>query len=617
MRLPFTRRRGSDLDCATWLSERLLLLLLVGRLGGGEQPRVVTHHNGEATDLEVRGTVYTPAVGDNGTERRTALVVRFPAGPPPSGTTLEVRTTRRAVRIREGQLSRATTDLRTLLRQQLAPLDVAARQRLLASIVEGAEAELARTSSYSLARNLNLVRDALRQPLAARFKTTDDRQAVQVERLLAIDERSFWVRGWASDRIATDVQVELVSPEGHRIPVLEGAHRHARPDVDQFFAGSRALVSGVETGAKHGFVRYFEVPSPSLIPSGWIAELRDLGGEGVEEEAPPVATDLASVRNGIMTDIKDFASRQLDDELLCDHAHPALTKLQEHLGDSTRVDTVTQYGKPGSSAEVSVVVPLYGRIDFIEHQLCQFMHDPHFREVDLIYVLDSPELGQQLDESAAALHALYELPFRIVTLSRNGGYSIANNLGASFARGRLLLLLNSDVVPDAPGWLQTMAAFYDATPSIGALGPKLVYEDESLQHAGLYFDREPGASLWANLHYFKGLQSDFQPANVTRPVPAVTGACLLIERALWEEVDGLRPIFVQGGYEDSDLCLRLIESGRDNWYLPHVALHHLEDQSFPSDARRMATSYNAWLQTHLWDERIGQLMRDELFAARP
>jgi GT2 family glycosyltransferase len=162
-----------------------------------------------------------------------------------------------------------------------------------------------------------------------------------------------------------------------------------------------------------------------------------------------------------------------------------------------------------------------------------------------------------------------------------------------------------------------MCAFYDATPGIGALGPKLLYEDGSLQHAGLYFDRDASAGLWSNLHYFKGLQSQFAPANVARPVPAVTGACLMIARSLWNELDGLRSEFVQGGYEDSDLCLRLIEAGHENWYLPNVELHHLEDQSFPSEARRMATAYNTWLQTRYWGARIAQLMGDEKYSPEP
>jgi GT2 family glycosyltransferase len=444
-----------------------------------------------------------------------------------------------------------------------------------------------------------------------------DRQAVQVERVLGIDERSFWVRGWASDRATGYPNVVLVSPEGHRVPVTEGAHRLARPDVDQFFAGAQSITPGIESGTKHGFVKYVEIPSPSVLASGWVAELRDPDVLGVEIEAPPVEKDVASVRRGIMTDLEHFASLTPDDEFLLRHAHPALSKLQERIRQAVSVDAVKQFGEPSESPDVSVIVPLYGRIDFIEHQLCQFMHDPDFRELDLIYVLDSPELGEQLGKSAAALHALYELPFRTVTLNRNAGYSMANNLGASLARGRLLLLLNSDVVPDFPGWIRELTRFYDATPAIGALGPKLLYEDGSLQHAGLYFDREPGTSLWTNLHYFKGLQSDFPPANIARPVPAVTGACLMIARSIWEDLGGLRPDFVQGGYEDSDLCLRLLEAGRDNWYLPHVELHHLEDQSFPSAARRMATAYNTWLQTFVRGEQIERLMGEEPFSAQP
>jgi GT2 family glycosyltransferase len=168
-----------------------------------------------------------------------------------------------------------------------------------------------------------------------------------------------------------------------------------------------------------------------------------------------------------------------------------------------------------------------------------------------------------------------------------------------------------------------MASFYDATTSIGALAPKLIYEDGSLQHAGIYFHdvslqwegihyyRETGSSLWENAHYFKGLHRDLPAANVARPVPAVTAACLMIERALYHELGGLRDIFVQGGYEDTDLCLRLIESGRENWYLPSVELYHLEDQSYPSSVRALTTKFNMWLHTHLWNEQIDRVMREQ------
>ena len=201
-------------------------------------------------------------------------------------------------------------------------------------------------------------------------------------------------------------------------------------------------------------------------------------------------------------------------------------------------------------------------------------------------------------------------------LSRNAGFPVANILGTGLAGGRLLLLLNSDVLPDRPGWLQQMVGFYDAQPDIGALGPKLLFEDDSIQHAGVYFEREADSGLWGNLHYFKGLHRDFQAASVTRPVPALTGACLMIDRALYEEVGGLRHEYIlQGGYEDSDLCLRLIDRGRRNWYLADAELYHLEGQAHAPVSRQTTVAHNTWLQTELWGPLIEQVMSEERGAA--
>ena len=131
-----------------------------------------------------------------------------------------------------------------------------------------------------------------------------------------------------------------------------------------------------------------------------------------------------------------------------------------------------------------MIVPLYKRIDFVEHQIAHFAHDPELAAADLLYVLDSPEIADNLLDSAHALSALHRVPLRIAVMARNAGYSGANNAGVSVARGRRIVLLNSDVIPDRPGWLGKMSTFYEATPNIGALGPKLLYEDDSVQHAG-------------------------------------------------------------------------------------------------------------------------------------
>jgi O-antigen biosynthesis protein len=100
----------------------------------------------------------------------------------------------------------------------------------------------------------------------------------------------------------------------------------------------------------------------------------------------------------------------------------------------------------------------------------------------------------------------------------------------------------------------------------------------------------------------------FPEANVARAVPAVTAACLLVDRQLYERVGGLSGAYVQGDYEDSDFCLRLLDAGRENWYLPDVELYHLEGQSYPDPVRRMNSEFNCWLHTYLWHEQIETAM---------
>src|SRR5205823_11699639 len=131
---------------------------------------------------------------------------------------------------------------------------------------------------------------------------------------------------------------------------------------------------------------------------------------------------------------------------------------------------------------VSILVPLFRRVDLLEHQMAQFAGDPDLHGAELIYVLDSPELKSELLNLADGLFGLYKLPFKVVVLSENSGFSTANNVAASRASGRLLVLMNSDVVPTNPGWLPTLVSFYQGLEQPGAVGPKLIFEDASLQH---------------------------------------------------------------------------------------------------------------------------------------
>jgi GT2 family glycosyltransferase len=454
-----------------------------------------------------------------------------------------------------------------------------------------------------LAVELRRFRDAVRARQPHCQIAVDVAQGLFVDAVHRVDDRSFYVRGWMRDASAAITGFTGLSPEGTRVDLLEALARFPRPDVEEFYG----VPAEEQDGGRAGFVAHFELPTASVLPEGWVFEVRNAAGTAVEAVAPAVVDDTVLTRSVVLADLSHETPG--DDVLVRDHTFPALRKLGARHHWSGAITSVTQYGTPPADPVTSVVVPLYRRIDFVEHQLAHFVDDADLAGADLVYVLDSPEMAAELAANAAALHRLYGVPFRTVVLRRNLGFADANNAGVSVARGRLLLLLNSDVIPDRPGWLSTMADFLDATPAAGAVGPKLVYEDGSIQHAGMYFLRPEGSPWWENAHYHKGLHRSFPGAAQARPVPALTGACLLLRRELWDKVGGLSGAYVQGDYEDSDLCLRIGELGYECWYLPAAELYHLEGQSYPTPLRRLTSRFNTWLHTHLWDTRIAELMQ--------
>jgi O-antigen biosynthesis protein len=600
-RLP-RRRNGGSPQAAVWLNESLLLVICDLGEGRGDV-RAETVANGDKSPVAVASHRFRRFEQGGQSSVETLAVLELAAGEGWADADRVVLSCGgRSVVLGQAELQAAPREAGDELRSRLSPLQAATRRALRELLLEAARPHLEGPDAGTLANNLRRLRDVLRERGRDRVSSQDEPLNHDVDRIMAVDDRAFWVRGWIRDEKGAATALTAISPEGFSAELLAGAFRHHRPDIEQAYGSS-----GMETAEKHGLMSYFELAAPSRIGTGWVTKLETAGGGGVEGGTPEVVADFAAVRELILRDTKEDG---FDHELTERHAHPALSRMQERLRRSVKVETVIEYGSAPASPPVTVIVPLYGRIDFVQHQIAQFVRDPEFAGLDLVYVLDSPELARDLNHVASGLHEFYELPFRVAILSRNGGFSIANNLGASVARGRTLLLLNSDVLPSRPHWVSRLSAFYDATPNIGALGTKLLYEDNSLQHAGMYFRLEPETLLWGNQHYLKGFARNFAPANVARPVPALTGACMMIDRALYEEVGGLDHGFVQGGYEDSDLCLRLIRLGRQNWYLPQVELYHLEQQSFPTadEYRWLATRYNTWLQTHRWRGLIGELM---------
>jgi len=264
-----------------------------------------------------------------------------------------------------------------------------------------------------------------------------------------------------------------------------------------------------------------------------------------------------------------------------------------------------EHGAVPEKPRASLIVPLYGRFDFVESQMVEWVRDPAIgTRFELIYVVDDPDIVQAFTSEAASLYRLYGVPFRVVYGGVNRGFSGANNLGAAESRGDVLVFLNSDVFPRTPGWVDSLCATLERHADIGAVGPRLLFADGGIQHAGMRSEWLPEFGIWANLHPGVGLDPALDPAPGLTDVPAVTGACLAIRRSDFERVGGWDTGYLIGDFEDSDLCMKLRSCGLRVTYDPSVQLTHLERQSFTlrgdGEFRQQVVLLNAQRHQQRW-----------------
>lgn len=432
---------------------------------------------------------------------------------------------------------------------------------------------------------------------------------VHFDTLLALSDHALHLSGWLADDRQQIADIRLFTAFGACVDVTGQIPNVPRADVRHYLReqGHQPLNDAV------GFYLRVELPLPLGAETPLYLRVRLHDGEvrrlalrarAVDADRPMPA--IRALLSGFPTwaprlfDFYDQAVGPTIEQLWSDRRQPTLAPLVETCG--------TMPARP----LVSLIVPLYGRIDLLSHQLAHFADDADFQRCELIYVLDDPRLTNDFVALCRREYPLFRVPFKTVISGVNLGYAGATNLGARQASGDSLVLLNSDVLPREPGWLTRLMAVFDTLEQPGALGPKLLFADGLIQHAGMSFFQEPTLpGFWFNDHPDKGLPNDRTENPAPRQVDAVTGACLLLKRSVYWEVGGLSEDYILGDFEDSDLCLKLRAAGYGIWYTPQVELYHLERLSFPHAGdlgwRTNLSRYNAWVQTRRWGAAIQQL----------
>lgn len=181
---------------------------------------------------------------------------------------------------------------------------------------------------------------------------------------------------------------------------------------------------------------------------------------------------------------------------------------------------------------------------------------------------------------------------KIVNYQGSFNYSAINNLGAEYADGEYLLLLNNDTQVITVNWMEELL-MYAQRKDVGAVGGKLYYGNKTIQHAGVVLGL--GAHRTAgHTHYGQSRENLGYMGRLcyTQNVSAVTGACLMVKKHLFTEVGGLDTNF-EISLNDVDFCLKLREKGYLNVFTPFAELYHFESISRGLDDKgEKAQRYN-------------------------
>ncbi len=225
------------------------------------------------------------------------------------------------------------------------------------------------------------------------------------------------------------------------------------------------------------------------------------------------------------------------------------------------------------SPSVSVIIPFRDQAALTLGCLDSLEEAPGY-DIDEVVLIDNGSM----EPETRALRQLLEnrSSLRIIEYPGAFNWAAINNVAAATCRTDMLLFLNNDIEASSDGWLRAMVE-QAQRPEVGAVGARLVFPDGRLQHAGVVLGLGGIAS-----HLFLGMPKDghgyFWWDRLVRGYSAVTAACMLVRRNVFEELHGFDEVFAVG-FNDVDFCIRLGKAGYRVLFTPHAELTHFESVS--------------------------------------
>ncbi|MGI9106618.1 MAG: glycosyltransferase [Pyrinomonadaceae bacterium] len=316
------------------------------------------------------------------------------------------------------------------------------------------------------------------------------------------------------------------------------------------------------------------------------------------------------------------------------YAHEAARDaIRSHLQRNGIAATVTEghncfhrviYPVPDPAPLVSLIVATRNRFDLLSQTVRGLLHETDYASIEVIIVDNQSndpvtlEYLREIQEDARVRVIAYDAPFN---------YSAMNNLAVREAQGEIIGLINNDIKVISPAWLKEMVS-QASRPGIGAVGAKLLYPDDRVQHAGVIIGIN-GVAAHAHRFIHRHSPGYINRAMIIQNLSAVTAACMVLRREVFEEVGGLDEVNLAVAFNDVDFCIRVREKGHRIVWTPYAELYHLESASrgrddtaenAPRFVKEVAYMMNIWKDTLAHDPYYNKnltLEREDFSLAVP
>ena len=257
----------------------------------------------------------------------------------------------------------------------------------------------------------------------------------------------------------------------------------------------------------------------------------------------------------------------------------ALASYWQRRGIEVRIESAeagnfhTHFPLPEPPPLVSILIPTRNCGDLLRSCLDAVFKLTIYPKFEILIIDNGSD-----DPSTLAYLQSLQATSRVHVLRQPGVFNFAalNNAAARLANGTCLCLLNNDVEPISQDWLNEMVA-HAMRPEIGAVGAMLYYPNDTIQHAGVILNGIAASHLYAR--HPRNAAGYGNRARLTQNLSAVTAACLVVRKSVWDEVGGMDEVNFPVAFNDVDFCLRIATIGYRNLWTPLAELYHHESIS--------------------------------------